>query len=143
MSDSMRNVLHRYREHTMMSIKSAEIEEKSKTEGIVQSFTPGILVVFLPPGLPSSPRTPSYMVHQYGRDNVTLTLQWQPPQYDGGAPVSYTITVSPGVSTVLTSGTSVPVTVPYNVRHTVSIVATNCNGSSSAVMVTIRIGKNV
>ena len=27
--------------------------------------------------------------------------------------------------------------VPYNVIHTVSIVATNCNGSSSAAMVTI------
>ena len=74
---------------------------------------------------------------------MTLTVQWQPPQYDGGAPVSYSITVSPGVSTVLTSGTSVPVTVPYNVMHTVSIVATNCNGSSSAAMMTIRIGKNV
>ena len=56
------------------------------------------------------------------------------PQYDGGAPVNYTITVSPGLSPVTTSGTSVPVTVPYNVIHTVSIVATNCNGSSSAAM---------
>ena len=68
---------------------------------------------------------------------MTLTVQWQPPQYDGGAPVNYTITVSPGLSPVTTSGTSVPVTVPYNVIHTVNIVATNCNGSSSAAMVTI------
>ena len=59
------------------------------------------------------------------------------PQYDGGAPVSYTITVSPGINPVTTSGTSVPVTVPYNVIHTVSIVATNCIGSSSAAVVTI------
>ena len=91
-------------------------------------------------GLPSPPRTPSYAVQQYDRDSVTLTVQWQPPQYDGGAPINYTITVSPGLSPVTTSGTSVPVTVPYNVIHTVSIVATNCNGSSSAAMVTIRIG---
>ena len=68
---------------------------------------------------------------------MNLTVQWQPPQYDGGAPVNYIITVSPGLSPVTTSGTSVPVTVPYNVGHTVSIVATNCNGSSSATMVTI------
>ena len=68
---------------------------------------------------------------------MTLTVQWQPPQYDGGAPVNYTITVSPGLSPVTTSETSVPVTVPYNVIHTVSIVATNCNGSSSAAIVTI------
>ena len=76
-------------------------------------------------------------MQHYGRDSVTLTVQWQPPQYDGGAPVNYTIIVSPGVSTILTSGTSVPVTVPYNVIHTVSIVATNCNGSSSAAVLTI------
>ena len=68
---------------------------------------------------------------------MTLTVQWQPPQYDGGVPVNYTITVSPDLSPVTTSGTSVPVTVPYNVIHTVSIVATNCNGTSSAAMETI------
>ena len=88
-------------------------------------------------GLPSPPRTPSSTVQRYGRDSLTLTVQWQTPQYDGGAPFNYTITVSPGLSPVTTSGTSVPVTVPYNVMHTVSIVATNCNGTSSATMVTI------
>ena len=87
-----------------------------------------------PTDLPSPPRTLSSTVQEYGRDNVTLTVQWQPPQYDGGAPVNYTINVSPGVSTVTTSGTSVPVTVPYNVIHSVSIVATNCIGSSSAAI---------
>ena len=89
--------------------------------------------------LPSPPRTPTSTVQRYGRDNVTLTVQWQPPQYDGGAPVSHNITVS-SVGTFTTSGTSVPVTVPYNVNHTVSVVATNCNGSSSATMLSIRIG---
>ena len=87
--------------------------------------------------LPSPPRTPSSTVQQYRQYSVTLTVQWQPPQYDGGTPVNYTITVSPGLSPVTTSGTSVPVTVSYNVIHTVSIVATNCNGSSSTVIVTI------
>ena len=71
---------------------------------------------------------------------MTLTVQWQLSQYDGGAPVNYTITVSPGLSPVTTSETSVLVTVPYNVAHTVSIVATNCNGSSSATMTNIGIG---
>ena len=94
---------------------------------------------FSPTGLPSPPGNPSYAVQQYGRDSVTLTVQWQPPRYDGGE-VSYTITGIPGFNPVTTSGTSVPVTVPYNVRHTVSIVATNCNGSSSAAMETIGIG---
>jgi len=71
---------------------------------------------------------------------VTLTVQWQPPQYDGGAPVNYTITVSPDIGTFTTNRTNIMVTVPYNVIHTVSIAATNCNGSSSAAMDNIRIG---
>ena len=96
--------------------------------------------ISLPLGLPSPPQTLSSTVQQYAQDSVTLTVQWQPPQYDGGAPVNYTITVSPGLSPVTTSGTSVPVTVPYNVIHSVSIVATNCNGHSGVAMVTIRIG---
>ena len=71
-----------------------------------------------------------------------LTVQWQPPVYDGGAPVdNYTIAVTPGGSTVTIPGTSTLLTLSYNVDHTVSIVATNCNGSSSAVMETIRIGE--
>ena len=112
-------------------------------EGIVQSFTSKIQVV-LPLGLPSPPQTPSSIVQQYGRNSVTLTVQWQSPQYDGGAPVTYTITISPDVGTFTTSGTSVRVAgVSYNMIYTVSIVATNCNGSSSAVMVTIRVGKYV
>jgi len=46
----------------------------------------------------------------------------------GGAPVNYTITVSPGPTEVTTSSTSAPLSaVPYNVINTISIVATNCN----------------
>ena len=91
-------------------------------------------------GLPSPPRAPSYTVGQYGRDNVMLTVQWQSTQDDGGAPVNYTITVSPGSTQVTTPSTSALLpAVSYNVVNTVSIVATNCNGSSSSVMETIRI----
>ena len=73
-----------------------------------------------------------------------LTVQWQPPQYNGGAPVvNYTITVSPGLILLTTTTTSVVVVIPYNVMHNVSIVATNCNGSSSVVIETIAaIGKS-
>ena len=106
----------------------------------VQSLHLNMYNSFYPTDLPSPPGTPSFTVQQYGRDSVTLTVQWQPPQYDGGAPVNYTITVNPGFSPVTTSGTSVPVTVSYNLIHTVSIVAINCNGTSSTVMLTIRIG---
>ena len=101
------------------------------------------MVYFITPlsSAPSAPQTPFHTIQQYGRDNVALTVQWQPPQYDGGAPVNYTITVSPGVGTFTTSETSITVAaVPYNVNHSVSIVASNCNGNSSASMETIRIG---
>ena len=66
---------------------------------------------------------------------------WQSPQDDGGAPVdNYTITVSPGSTQLTTVSTSALLpAVPYNVVNTVSIVTTNCNGSSSSVMETIRI----
>ena len=69
---------------------------------------------------------------------MTIRVLWQPPQDDGGASVvNYTITVSPGLVPLTTSATNAMVTVPYSVMHTVSIVATNCNGSSSVVMETI------
>ena len=96
--------------------------------------------MLLSTAIPSLPRTPTSTVQQYGWGSVILTVQWQPPQYDGGAPVNYTITVSPGLSPVTTVSPSALFALPYNVMHTVSIVATNCNGSSSAAMVTIRIG---
>ena len=68
---------------------------------------------------------------------MNLRVQWEISLDKGAVPVNYTITVSPGVGAFTTSETNITVTVPYNVMHTVSIVATNCNGSSSVVMVTI------
>ena len=108
----------------------------------MQLFRTRLVLVFSFSGLPSPPLTPSYNVGQYGRDSVMLTVQWQPSLDDGGAPVNYTITVSPGATEVTTSstGASLP-DIPYNVTNTISIVATNCIGNSSVVMETIRIGK--
>ena len=103
-------------------------------------FLSMVYFITLLPSAPCPPYTPSLTVQQYAQDNVNLTVQWQVPQCDSDAPVNYIITVSPGHSPVTTSGTSVPVTVPYNVMHTVSIVATNCVGNSSAAMEAIRIG---
>ena len=100
----------------------------------------GILAYYFYAGLPFPPWTPSSIVQQFNRENMTLTVQWEPPQYDDGAPVNYTIIISPDLKLLTINATSVPVILPYNVLHTVSIVATNCNGSSSAAMVTIRIG---
>ena len=67
-------------------------------------------------------------------DAVSVTVQWDPPTDNGGRDdLTYTVTVSPPTklsATVLTS-TSVTVTAEYNVDYTVSIVTTNCAGSST------------
>ena len=69
-----------------------------------------------------------------------LTIQWQSPRNGDGAPVTYVVTVSPGSTEVNTTVTSASLSaVPYNVINTINIVATNCIGSSSVVMETIRI----
>ena len=69
-----------------------------------------------------------------------LTVQWQSPRNGDGAPVTYVVTVHPGSTEVNTTVTSASLsTVPYNVINTINIVATNCIGSSSVVMETIRI----
>jgi len=69
---------------------------------------------------------------------VTIRVLWQSPQDDGGASViNYTMTVSPGLDPLTTTTTSAIVTIPYNVMHSVSTVAINCNGSSSVAMETI------
>jgi len=92
------------------------------------------LIVADPPDPPQNVNTTD---QQNGRENVILTVQWQPPEDDGRAPVSYIITVSPGSIEVNTNETSAVVTIPYNMEHNVSIVAMNCNENSSAVMGTI------
>ena len=89
--------------------------------------------------LPSPPGIPSYTVQQYGQYNVNLTVEWDPPEYDGGTVVNYTITIIPGHSRGL-SETSVPVTLSYNVAYNLSVLATNCIGSTSTSMETITLG---
>ena len=104
---------------------------------IVIPFSPTPSPSLTTTGLSSPPRSPISAVQRHGQENATITLHWQRPQYDGGAPVSYIITVHPGFSPITTNATNVAVIVPYNVRHTVSIVATNCIGDSSAEIVII------
>ncbi len=93
-----------------------------------------------PPGPPSTIRhsTPSSLANE-----VSVSVQWDPPTATGGrADLTYTVTISPPAqlsATVLTS-TSVTVTAQYNVDYTVSVVATNCAGSSTTVVYNFRIG---
>ena len=98
------------------------------------------MMLFPPTGFPSPPRTPSYSILQYAHDNVTLEVHWNPPQYDGGAPINYNITVSPGFDPSTTSSISHDYNLTYNIAHTVTVLANNCIGSSSVAMTIIKIG---
>ncbi|XP_064404461.1 titin-like isoform X3 [Halichondria panicea] len=110
--------------------------------GFVPVSTIGSSTVQLidPPGPPSTIRhsTPSSLANE-----VSVSVQWDPPTETGGRDdLTYTVTISPPAqlsATVLTS-TSVTVTAQYNVDYTVSVVATNCAGSSTTVVYNFRIG---
>ena len=89
---------------------------------------------FLDPALPPSPpQNPSYHVQHYGPHNVTVTVQWGYPEFDGGVPVdNYTIS---GANIMITTS-QITFTLPYNARQTIEVAATNCNGTSRAATFT-------
>lgn len=69
-------------------------------------------------------------------DSVTVTLQWDPSP----KATAYVITLSD--SSFTTSSTSQQLSnVPYNVPHTVNVVASNCVGNSTASVFMFQIGK--
>ena len=57
---------------------------------------------------------------------------------------TYTVIVSGGLSVVLISptfSTSSVLTLPYNLRHNISVVATNCVGNSTSESIPVSISK--
>ena len=92
------------------------------------------------------PRPPSirHSILSSSSNEVSVSVQWDPPTETGGRDdLTYTVTISPPAqlsATVLTS-TSVTVTAQYNVDYTVSVVATNCAGNSTAAEYNFRIGE--
>ena len=74
-----------------------------------------------------------------------MSVQWGPPTETGGRDdLTYTVTISPPAqlsATVLTS-TSVTVTAQYNVDYTISVVASNCAGSSTTADYNFRISES-
>ena len=81
------------------------------------------------PDLPSAPQNPGYRVQHYGPHNVTVTVQWGYPEFDGGVPVNnYTISGTNIMTT--TSQINETLTLPYNARQTIKVAASNCIGTS-------------
>ena len=69
--------------------------------------------------------------------NVVVTLQW-----NNLPEVSYSVSVTPSVPSVTSTNTSAMLTVIYNTRYNVSIVATNCAGESDPYITELHYGKN-
>ena len=72
-----------------------------------------------------------------------VTVQWNisPPQIVN---TTYTVIVSSGLSVVLispTPSTSSVLTLPYNLRHNISVVASNCVGNSTSDSTSVSVSK--
>lgn len=79
---------------------------------------------------------------------MTVEIQWDYPQIDGGATVdNYNIILVGPEEVHLSATTSVQAvatfTLAYNVEYTVSITATNCVGAGGTVAVNISEGNDI
>ena len=68
-------------------------------------------------------------------DSSTITIQWDSLQSSGGSGVdNYTVSVAPGPlsgdASLTVMDKMIELILNYNVQYTVSVVATNCRGSS-------------
>ena len=74
-----------------------------------------------------------------------MSVQWDPPTDNGGRDdLTYTVTISPPAqfsATVVTSTSVTVSTADYNEDYTVSVVATNCAGNSTAEEYSFRVGE--
>ena len=78
-------------------------------------------------------------------EGACVSVQWDPPTDNGGRDdLTFTVTISPPAQLSATVVTSTSVTVSaadYNEDYTVSVVATNCAGNSTAEEYSFRVGE--
>ena len=77
------------------------------------------------------------MSEVFNSGNVAVTLQW-----NNLPEVSYNVSVTPSMSAVTSTNTSAMLTVMYNTRYSVGIVATNCAGESDPYITELHYGKS-
>ena len=95
------------------------------------------------PGQPPSPQNPGYHVQHYGPHNVTVTVQWEYPEFGGGVPVdNYTISGT-NIMTTTSQINETTLTLPYNARKTIEVAATNCIGTSGTATFTYFEGRAI
>ena len=96
-------------------------------------------------GLPSPPVNISHSIQSSSAEGASVSVQWDPPSDNGGRDdLTYTVTISPPAQLSATVVTSTSVTVSaadYNEDYTVSVVATNCAGNSTAEEYSFRVGE--
>ena len=80
-------------------------------------------------------------------EGACVSVQWDSPTDNGGRDdLTYTVTISPLAQLSATVVTSTSVTVSaadYNEDYTVSVVATNCAGNSTAEEYSFRVGEYI
>ena len=96
---------------------------------------------------PSPPVSFNHTVRGSSVEEASVSVQWDPPTDNGGRDdLTYTVTLSPPAQLSATVVTSTSVTVSaadYNEDYTVSVVATNCAGNSTAEVYSFRVGELV
>ena len=95
----------------------------------------------------SSPVDFHHSVVSSSAEGASVSVQWDPPTDNGGRDdLTYTVTLSPLAQLSATVVTSTSVTVSaadYSEDYTVSVVATNCAGNSTAEEYSFRVGELV
>ena len=87
-----------------------------------------IYLITVPPG-PIELRAPDVSDVVFGRTNVTfITISWTPLELEG---VDYNTSITPTIPFQTASTTSIVISnVPYNTQYNITVVASNCVGSS-------------
>ena len=95
----------------------------------------------------SSPVDFHHSVVSSSTEGASVSVQWDPPTDNSGRDdLTYTVTISPLAQLSATVVTSTSVTVSaadYNEDYTVSVVATNCAGNSTAEEYSFRVSELV